>query len=319
VSAIRDLRDAWAGRPPAYNRFVWALVLVLGRLPWPWGEEMFAAGFALRVFLKTARLRQALAWAATQTGPGRKRWRLARALCAYHGRFVARSALVGVRDVESLRRLVSVRGEAHLAALPGAAILLGCHLGPAGSYLALRVAGQRLTWVGGRGASGAWSREIRTRYQSAAESQFFSRDALAWTRRLYQARRMLVDGERVFISADGEGGSAFAVPLPGGGSIAVGTGWLALRRATGALVLPVLSHMEGRVQVVTVHPPLPQCDADPQRDLDLCRSALGRVFGEHVLRFPEQCYSLAFPVPLAGSAPAISPSKMERKASTSTG
>ena len=307
MSAIRDLRDAWADRPPTYGRLVWAPILALGHLPWPWGEEIFAAGFVARAFLRTARLRQALGWAETHTGPGRGRWRLARALCAYHGRFVARSALVGIRDVETLRRLVSVRGDAHLASAPGAAILLGSHLGPAGSYLALRVAGHRLTWVGGRGASGAWSREIRERYQSPAESRFFAEDRLAWTRRLYQARRLLMAGARVFISADGEGGAAFAVPLPGGGSTAVGTGWLALRRATGAPVLPVLSHLEGRVQVVTVHPPLPPRDADPERDLDVCRSALGRVFGDHVLRFPEQCYSLAFPTPQAGPAPAPSP------------
>jgi len=310
VSAIRDLSDAWAARPPTYGRLVWAPILTLDLLPWPWGEQIFAAGFVVRAFFKTARLRQALGWARERTGPGRGRWRLARALCANHGRFVARSALVGIRDVETLRRSISVRGGAHLAAVPGAAILLGSHLGPAGSYLALRVMGHRLTWVGGRGASGAWSREIRARYQSPAESRFFADDRLAWTRRLYQARRMLLSGERVFISADGEGGSAFAVPLPGGGSTAVGTGWLALRRATGAPVFPVLSHMEGRVQVVTVHPPLPPCDADPDRDLDVCLSALGRVFGEHVIGFPEQCYSLAFPAPHAGPVPAVSPSEV---------
>jgi hypothetical protein len=190
--------------------------------------------------------------------------------------------------------------------------LLGFHLGPAGSYLALRIAGHRLTWVGGRGASGAWPRPIRDRYQSANETQYFSEDGQAWVRRLYQARRMLLAGENVFISADGEGKPAFSIALPGGHA-AVGEGWLALRRMTGAAVLPVLSHMEDRTQVVTIHPALPPLDADPVRDAGACRDALGRLLGEHVRRFPEQCYSLAFsaPLPSGSRSPAMSATTTE--------
>ena len=67
MSAISDLRDAWAARPPSYGRLVWAPILALGLLPWPWGEEIFVAGFVARAFLKRTRLRQALAWAAMRT------------------------------------------------------------------------------------------------------------------------------------------------------------------------------------------------------------------------------------------------------------
>src|SRR5439155_953064 len=192
-----DLAAAWEARPRTYSRVVWALVLALDALPWPWGEEILARCFVARAFVRTARLRRALAWAGAQPGAGRRRWSLARSLCFHHGRFVARSALVGMRDPETLRRHVAARGEEHLAAAGAGAILLGFHLGPAQSYLALRV----------------------------------------------------------------------------------------------------LSHMDGRVQVVTIHPPLPASLSDPALDLEACRRALGELLGEHARRFPEQCYSLAFWLP----------------------
>jgi len=60
-------------------------------------------------------------------------------------------------------------------------------------------------------------------------------------------------------------------------------------------VLPVLSDMEARSQVVTIHPPLPPLIANPVRDLDSCRRLLAGLLGDYVRRFPEQCFSLAFP------------------------
>src|ERR1700693_5391971 len=159
MPSLRDLGAAWGVRPASYSRRVWALILVLDRLPWPWGEEILARVFVLSAFVRTTRLRQALDWAAAPQSTGRGRWHLARSLCAYHGRFVARSALVGIREPETLRHLITIRGEEHLAATGRGLILLGFHLGPPGPHLALQVAGHRLTWVGPRGASGAWSRE----------------------------------------------------------------------------------------------------------------------------------------------------------------
>lgn len=84
------------------------------------------------------------------------------------------------------------------------------------------------------------------------------------------------------------------MPLPGG-TRSVRQGWLFLREITGAPVLPVLAHMEGRLQVATVHPPLPPRAADPVRDLEACRETLAPLLADHVRRFPEQCDRLAFP------------------------
>jgi lauroyl/myristoyl acyltransferase len=304
MPSLRDLGAAWAARPPDYNRVVWALVLALDRLPWPWGEEILARCFVARAFVRVTRLRRALAWASSQPAArGGGRWRLARSLCSYHGRFVARSALVGIRDPETLRRHISVRGEEHLAAAGGGVILLGFHLGPRGSHLVLRAVGHDVTWVGGQGASGAWSRRVRDEYLRHRGDLLFSRGEQPWLRRLYRARALLRDGGAIFISADGSGREAFSVPLPGG-PLLVQSGWLTLRRATRATVLPVLSHLEGRTQVVTIHPALPPPAGDPGLDREACRRALASVLGEYVRRFPAQCYSLAFGAPAHARLPA---------------
>jgi lauroyl/myristoyl acyltransferase len=269
-------------------------MLALDRLPWPWGEEILAASFVARAFVRTSRLRQALIWAASQESPSR--WRLAMALCSRHGRFVARSGLVGLREPEALHRVLTVRGEEYLAAAPRGVIFLGFHLGPSNSYVGLRAAGHRLTWIGGRGASGAWSREIRRDYQTSEESRFFSAGQHAWVRRLHQARLLLQRGENVFISADGEGAQAFTLPLSGG-PMSIARGWLTLRRTTNAPVLPVLSHMEGYTQVVTIHAPLPPRDPEDAVDLAACRNGLASLLADYVRRFPDHCYSLAFQAP----------------------
>lgn len=301
MPSLRDLGAAWSARPSVCSRLVWAFILALDRLPWPWGEEILARCFVARAFVRTARLRQALAWASSQPGTEPARRRLARSLCSHHGRFVARWALVGMREPERLRCHVIVRGEEHLAAAGLGRILVGFQLGPRGSDLALRVAGHDVTWVGDRGASGAWSRAIRQRYQTGREDLLLPGAEQAWVRRLYRARRMLLEGQTVFINAEGRGREAFSVPLPGG-RVLIQSGWLTLRRTTKATVLPVLSHMEGRSQVVTVHPALPPPVADPVLDLDACRRALGGLLADYVRRFPEQCYSLAFRAQVDGTS-----------------
>jgi len=218
-------------------------------------------------------------------------------LCSRHGRFVARSGLVGVRDLETLRRVFSVRGEEHLVGAGNGVIFIGFHLGPSNTYLGLRVAGHRLTWIGGKGATGAWPAEIKRVHQTPEESRFIPDEPYAWIRRLYQARLLLQRGESVFISADGMGAQAFAVPLPGR-SLSIARGWLALRRATKAVVVPALSHLEGRTQVVTIHPPLPSLASDEALDLAACQQALTSVLADYVRRFPDHCYSLAFGAPV---------------------
>lgn len=247
-----------------------------------------------RTLLRRYHRTRALAWARAHAASEREARRLARSLSAHHGRFVARSAFLGMREPEAVRDSMEVRGAEHLAAAPRA-ILLGFHLGPAQSYVALRAEGHRLVWVGGRGASPAWAPAIRARYLDGRGDLLFPNVPYAWERRLYAARNVL-DGGRVFISADGVGAEAFAIALPGG-SASIGAGWLALRRMTRAPVLPVLSHLEGRRQIVTVHPPLPPADPDADIDRAICRAALAPLLDAHVRRVPEQCYSLAFGLP----------------------
>jgi hypothetical protein len=135
------------------------------------------------------------------------------------------------------------------------------------------------------------------RFQDGRGDLHLSGAAYVWERRLYRARQLLAEGQTVFISADGAGAGALSVPIAGGVAVALGAGWQLLRRSTKATVLPVLSHLDGRVQVVTIHPPLPLPVPDPAEDTDAVLAALGPLLRAHVQRFPEQCYSLAFGLP----------------------
>jgi lauroyl/myristoyl acyltransferase len=299
MPGLRDLGNAWRRRPPHHSRHLWALILALDRLRWPLGENLLACCFVISAFVGRRGRRQALAWATAQPDTEGRAERMARGLCANQGRFLARGALVGIREPELLERHVVVRGEEHLRGHDGrGTILIGFHLGPRNAYLALRAAGHALTWMGGQTTSGAWARSIRERYQRPGQDllpparEHLASD-LTRVRLLYRARRILLDGGRVFIGADGVGAEAFSLPLPGG-PLSIRAGWLSLREATGAPVLPVLSHMDGPVQVVTIHPPLPAPVDDPARDLHACRQALGDLLQDYLRRFPEQCPTLAF-------------------------
>jgi len=302
----RGFRAAWAGRPAVYGRWTWALILVLDRLPWPWGEEILCCCFVVSALVRRQRMRRAFSWSRAHQSTALGRLWLAVSICAHHGRFVARSAFTGIRDLRALRRLVSLRGADHVVPGLRGAIFLGFHLGPTSPDVALRMAGHSVTWVGAQGAwigtpatAAAWPPEINRLYevtgeQGASDATVRSRDARARAQVLYRARQILLGGGNVFITADGPGTVAFEVPLPGAPA-KIRAGWLLLREITGASVLPVVSHLEGRTQVVTVHPALPPLDADPIRDLEACRAALGRLLADYVRRHPEQCYMLAFP------------------------
>jgi lauroyl/myristoyl acyltransferase len=158
------------------------------------------------------------------------------------------------------------------------------------------MAGHRVAWIAGRRtAPEVWPPELRSVCEDPRETGSRAKDKPSLLRALYHARRLLGSGESVFITADGTGGATvIEMPLLGE-SDGVRQGWLFLREITSAPVLPVLSHMEGRVQVVTVHPPLPPRSADPVRDIEICRERLSALLADHVRRFPEQCYRLAFP------------------------
>jgi lauroyl/myristoyl acyltransferase len=265
-------------------------------LPWPWCEDVLAAVFVAKAFIRPSRLREALVWARAQPGAGtaRARWRLALACCAHHGRVLARSALLGMRSPDVLRRHLELVGEEHLATAEGRAILLGFHVGPGGVPAALSVSGHPVAWVGGRRASRSWLNDAWRPVREASPN--ITSTGLAGSRSavLYRARRHILDGGSVFIAADGQGRDAFAVPVPGG-QVHVKSGWHVLRRQCGVPVLPVLSHLEGRTHILRVHAPLPPVDPDPARDLAVCWAAITPLLHDYVLRYPEQCYALTFP------------------------
>jgi lauroyl/myristoyl acyltransferase len=119
---------------------------------------------------------------------------------------------------------------------------------------------------------------------------------LVWPGCLYRARRLLLDGGALFILADAwaAGREVFRVPLPGGCPLIIKPGWLTLWRHTGARVLPVTTHLEGRAQVITIHPPLP---TPGPHDTDLPSAwpdILASLVTDYVRRFPEQCAALPF-------------------------
>jgi lauroyl/myristoyl acyltransferase len=266
----------------------------LDPLPWPWGEDILAKLFVAKAFTRPSRLREALAWAGHYPLAGRSRWRLALSCCAHHGRFVARQALLGIRTPEDLRRHVILKGEAHLTAASTGAILLSFHMGPPGVAVALQAVGHRVTWMGGPRAFRTRWTETWQVFQQASDTLMISGNPTSSAAALYRARRLLLDGGTVCVAAEhGSGRAAFQIALPGA-SVRINWGWFILRRQCAVPVLPVLTHLEGLTQVVTICPPLPPPDPDQARDLEVCRVRLAALLEHYVQRFPEQCYGLTF-------------------------
>jgi lauroyl/myristoyl acyltransferase len=272
---------------------VWALIIALDRLPWPLGEDLLAAMFAAVAVVKAKRRRRALAWAAHR--PERATWRLALAASAFRGRWVARSALVGLRGGDDLRRHVVVQGEHHLAGHGGGTILLGFHLGPPNTDVALRVAGHRVAWLGHARHSPAWWRSPWAAMADPRESLSPPDGQRFWPGYLYRARRILLDGGAIYVKADAWKGRELCRVLVPGGTARIMAGWAMLARQTGARVLPVMTHLAGRDQVITIHPPLPRPAPGDAEDLEEWRAILAALITGYVERFPEQCAALAFP------------------------
>jgi lauroyl/myristoyl acyltransferase len=261
----------------------------LALLPWPAGENLLAGLGVLDGLARPTRFRRALAWASAQPRGRHGPWSLALRLLANHGRFVAQENLAGIRDPAMLRARVRVTGEDHLAAARGAAILLGFHVGPPRSSLALQVLGYSVTSMHdlvcdpsarpGPRARTEWRASIPAARESSANG------AVA----LHQARRHLAEQGWLYIPADGPtGAEAYRIPLPGG-SVIIREGWLTLRRHTRATTVPLLAHMDGHRRVITIHPPLPPVSPDPRADAEACRAVLTDLLGSYVRRFPEQC------------------------------
>jgi lauroyl/myristoyl acyltransferase len=270
------------------------LMRLLRRFPFPVTERVLAALAVADGCVRRGRFRRASAWAAAQGATGWDRRRIALALLANHGRFVAEEALLGVECADDLRRGVVIAGEEHLRAVSGGAMLLGFHLGPPKTWLVLRALGYPLRFAGRLETA---ARDAR--WQASVDAGDVIRlpdgDPHARLPGLHRIRNLLRDGALVYVTADGPfGREAFRIDLQGG-PLAVRVGWLALRRATGVPTLPVLTHREGNQRVIVIHPPLPGPDGDAVRDAAACRAALTPLVDAYVRRFPTQCRWVAIP------------------------
>jgi len=287
---IDKLRTRWHARQPFTSRGLWALMIGLDPLPWPWGEEILARLFMVVALARPSLRRRAVAWASVQ--PGRGRWRLAAAICAFRGRWVARLHLLGLRSPEELRPYTVVEGEEHLTAVSGGAILLSFHVGPPCIDVVLKLRGHPVTYLGrhDRALTRAWWRDA---WWPLVETDPLTRAGGGpgrWTAVLYTGRQILLDGGRICIMADGRGKELFRIPLPGGPMV-IRPGWLTLHQLTGAPVLPVLTRLDGLTQVITIHPALLPLTSDPA--LKVSREILAALLQDYVRKFPEQCPALA--------------------------
>ncbi len=283
------LEALWGGLP-GYPPRLWTLLRALHRLPWPLGEDILGALFVAKAFVKLDEFRRALSWAsAFAIGP--RRWRLALSLLAMRGRFVARGALVGARSANDVLSQFILQGQEHFRAVSGAIILLGFHVGPPYSYVALRASGRPVTVLALQCLPEKWSREPWGRPESENQDLLLGNDGFSRATMLHRAQQVLRDGGTVYTTADtvpeGDGREAFRLVVHGRDLI-VRSGWLVLYRRTGAAVLPVLAHLDGRHVIVTIHPPLPRPGPDPTA----CREALERLLVDYAERFPDQCWSL---------------------------
>jgi lauroyl/myristoyl acyltransferase len=199
--------------------------------------------------------------------------------------------LIGVRGPQELAGRTVVSGRDHLTDASGrGTILLGFHLGPPNTDVALRALGHPAAFLGTARRSRAWaSREWRAFIDPRDTLSPPEEPARFWVGHLHRARRLLLEGRSLYIMADSPyGRELFRIARPGCGLV-VRAGWLSLWRQTGARVVPVTARLDGRVQVITIHPPLPAMDADPYAHLAACRAILTRVVERHVARWPGQC------------------------------
>jgi hypothetical protein len=265
-------------------------MIALDRLPWPVGEDILAHAFALVGLIRSSRRQPILDWAAGRAGV--YRWRLLWAMGVFRGRWVARASLIGLRTPADLDRQVVIHGEQHLTPAATGTILLGFHLGPPNADVALRFRGHRLAWLGSPRLPWVWRTAPWLPFADPRDNLTPADPAQVWSGYLYRARRLLLEGGTVFMMADSlRGRQIFSEPAAER-SLRIVRGWLALHRHSGARVLPVTTHLEGRTQIITIHPalPAPLAGADPT---DAWEPIVTGIVHDYVRRFPEQCATLA--------------------------
>lgn len=279
------------------RRSVISLALqALDRLPWSWAEACCAALFVLRMLARPRDLDKALAWGRAHARPTRPYWRLALALAASQGRFRARHWLLGLPSPAALLQHTVFVGQEHLPGT-GGVVFLGFHVGATAVGAALQSAGYTTALFEAERDSRSWSNSAWRDVRRAARG-FSRHDASpVLGAELYRTRRQLLDGARIFMTADGgTGRPAFTIPVAGSADHTIRAGWMALQRAARVAVIPVTSHVEGATQVVAFHPPLPAPTADPALHTAACRAALTTLIGAFVAQFPDQCSGLLFDV-----------------------
>ncbi|MBS1818482.1 MAG: hypothetical protein JSU08_11165 [Acidobacteria bacterium] len=244
--------------------------------------------------IRRRRLTRAWAWAGAQGLSGARRVRLALALLANHGRYVAQEAMFGIPSQAELRESSVVLGTEHLARLAGGALLVGMHVGPPRIWLVLRTHGYPLTFAL-RAQAGSGERWDAWQREGVIIGLPTGGDVASRTQVLFRLRQLLAAGRHVALTADGPvGRELFRLPLPGYAPI-VRAGWFTLRRQLRVPVLPMLMHEEGSRRVVTIHRPLPPSVGDERADAAACQAVLTEILGAYVREHPEQCRYLAFP------------------------
>ena len=184
--AVQRFRAAWPGRPRRTPRALWAIIVALDRLPWPWGEDILARLFVAKALFRPLRFRRALAWASVSLGGRCGQWHLALSLHANQGRFVARKTLVGIRHPDDLRRHLVVQGQEHLDTISGGRIFLAFHLG-LGGLDGLRALGHRVTALWVPSTLWAWPEKAWRSLDAGGELASLRGDRAAWGSALYQA------------------------------------------------------------------------------------------------------------------------------------
>ncbi|MGC4081177.1 MAG: hypothetical protein QM736_03440 [Vicinamibacterales bacterium] len=91
--------------------------------------------------VRRRRFRRACAWAAAAGYSGWRVPRIALGLLATHGRFIALESMIGIRSMRDLREQTTIVGREHLEALTRGGLVIGMHVGPPRSWLALRAHG----------------------------------------------------------------------------------------------------------------------------------------------------------------------------------
>ena len=279
---------------PRHPRGLAQVLAAARRLPAWLGEASLAFGALAQGITSSARRRQALAWVAAQPGPRRSDWLLACSLLAFRGTCMASMEQLGVRDLAALRARTTIEGVERLEGTTqlGGVLLLGFHLGPYVDPVVLRSHGYRAT-VAVRTQRRHGSHDPTSWWLHPPEDLVLFPNPTWRLRALYELRRRLLAGRTVYLAADGlHGTEAFRIDLPGA-PLVLRTGWMILRRSTGATTFPLLSRREGRRIVVTIHPPLPDPAPDLSDDRAACRARLTPLLEDYVRRFPAQCFSLA--------------------------